>query len=165
MAAVNDYRQKTGVNMHTKMTISPDNIKLLSKAVINLIENNYTHINLNCVFEEGWNNEHASILYNELNKITDWLYEKDLIDKVFLSIFNDYIGKPLDPKNNRNWCGGTGLMLGFNHTGNAYPCLRYMESSNQKYEPYIIGSLKDGINIDSEHRKRVDCLSCITRES
>jgi radical SAM peptide maturase (CXXX-repeat target family) len=168
IAAVNDYKTKFHGNMGSKMTISPENITKLSKAVIDMIENNkYTHINLNCVFEEGWNNEHAKILYYELNKITDWLIENDLQDEIILSIFdNHYIGKRLPEENNNNWCGGTGYMLSTDCDGNLYPCQRYSPASIGDKQPlYIIGDLECGIGKCKEHLDRINCLNCITRRS
>jgi hypothetical protein len=111
----------------------------------------YTEINLNCVYEEGWTNEHATQLYWELHKITDWLVQNNLQNKIYLSIFDRSNGKPLPKENNRNWCGGTGLMLSLDPKGNFYPCLRYSESSiGNTQEPFIIGNIKDGINIKPE---------------
>ena len=68
IAAVNDYRNNYNIsNLRTKMTISPDNINLLSEALIDMIENQgYSIIHLNCIFEEGWELSHAQILYKEL---------------------------------------------------------------------------------------------------
>ena len=34
----------------------------------------YRHINLNCVYEEGWELCHASELYWQLHRVTDWLF-------------------------------------------------------------------------------------------
>ncbi len=166
IAAVKDYYNNYSKILSTKMTLSPNNISNLSSALIDMIQNNYTHINLNCMFEEGWNNTHASIMYNELKKITDWLYNNNLIHTVYLSIFGENIGQPIPLEQNNNWCGGTGSMLAFNYKGNAYPCLRYMESSiGNRREPFIIGNINEGINTNPIHQERIKCLECITRTS
>lgn len=63
MAAVKHYHDTYGVQISSKMTIAPGNVAYIAKAVISMIENGYKDINLNCVYEEGWTNEHAKILY------------------------------------------------------------------------------------------------------
>lgn len=167
IAAVRDYKNTFHGNMGSKMTLAPQNIHQLFSSVTDMIEQEgYRSINLNCVFEEGWTIEHANILYWELHKLTDWLKEKNLIESVYLSIFSQNCGKPLNEKYNQNWCGGAGLMLAANYQGNFYPCLRYMESSTgNRYEPYVIGTVEEGINCAPKHQERINCLSCITRRS
>lgn len=74
--------------MGSKMTIAPGNVDKIFNAVSYMIEkNNYRIINLNCVYEEGWTTEHATILYWELHKLADWIVEKGLQNDVELSIF------------------------------------------------------------------------------
>ena len=167
IAAVNQYKDELQGYMGSKMTIAPGNVDKIFNAVSYMIEkNNYRIINLNCVYEEGWTTEHATILYWELHKLADWIVEKGLQNDVELSIFEQDCGKPLPKENNANWCGGTGLMIAIDYKGDIYPCLRYMESSlDNKVPAYIIGNLECGINKKEEHRQRVECLSCITRRS
>lgn len=164
MAAVRQYREELGGRMGSKMTIAPGNVDKVDQAVESMVTNGYRQINLNCVYEEGWTNEHAAILYGQLIRLTDWLADQGLLDEVDLSIFTQFCGKP-DPED-RNWCGGTGLMMAVDWKGDIYPCLRYMESSvGEKREPYIIGDLEHGIRREKAHCDRVDCLACITRRS
>lgn len=167
IAGVKDYKETFKKEMGSKMTIAPGNVDKVFSAVSYMIkENGYKHINLNCVYEKGWTNEHANTLYWELHKLTDWLFENNLQNEVYLSIFNRKNGVPMPENSNRNWCGGTGLMLAVDYKGDIYPCLRYMESSiGDKAPPYIIGNIKDGINIKKEHQERINCLECITRKS
>ena len=167
IAAVQQYRSELGGYMGSKMTIAPGNVEKVFDAVSYMIEkNDYRIINLNCVYEEGWTKEHATILYWELHKLTDWLVEKDLQNAVELSIFEQNCGKPQTAEDNSNWCGGTGLMIAVDYKGDIYPCLRYMESSvNNKVPAYIIGNLEQGINRTDEHKHRIACLDCITRRS
>lgn len=167
IAGVKDYRETFGGVMGSKMTIAPGNVNKVFEAVSYMIENSkYNLVHLNCVYEEGWTTEHATVLYRELCKLTDWLEEKGLLDVINLSIFSENCGKPLDEKDDRNWCGGTGLMLAVDWRGDIYPCLRYMESSlSGKVPPFIIGNVDVGINRKKEHCDRIDCLSCITRKT
>lgn len=167
IAAVNHYREALDGYMGSKMTIAPGNVDKVFEAVSYMIEKNgYNHINLNCVYEEGWTINHATTLYWELHKLADWIVEKGLQDKVELSIFEGENGQPMREDDNSNWCGGTGLMIALDYKGDIFPCLRYMESSvSDKVPPYIIGNLDCGINKIQEHKDRLECMSCITRRS
>lgn len=167
IAGVKDYQSKYGKPIGSKMTIAPGNVDKVFDAVSYMIKDSgYRSINLNCVYEEGWTNEHALILYQQLHKLTDWIFDNNLQDEVRLSILDNVSSEPVPEVDNRNWCGGTGLMLAVDWKGDIYPCLRYMESSvGSKVEPYIIGTVDDGINIKKEHCDRLDCFRCVTRRS
>ena len=167
IAAVHDYQTTFNRSIGSKMTIAPENVDKVFEAIKSIVgEQGYKHVNLNCVYEEGWNKKHATALYWELHKITDWLFENNLQDEITLSIFEESAGKPLTDDHNQNWCGGCGLMISVDYKGDIFPCLRYMEtSSNTKYPSYIIGNIKEGINILPEHKERVECMACITRRS
>lgn len=167
IAAVEDYRKKYGkTSMGSKMTIAPENIKWVSKAIKNLTQLNYTNINLNCVFEEGWNNELATELYNQLKESADYLIENELYKTTRFSIFDMNIGKPIDEKENSNWCGGTGKMLAIDYKGDIYPCLRYMKSSvGDKVEPLKIGNIYEGIGVKEKDKLIIQDLEAITRRS
>ena len=70
------------------------------------------------------------------------------------------------PEDNHNWCGGTGAMIAIDWQGNIYPCIRYKPKVLWDVViPYIIGTVKVGINSTEQQFERVDCLSCITRRS
>jgi uncharacterized protein len=88
IAAVYHYRDYWHGFVGSKMTLAPENIQYTSEAIIGLIESGYTEINLNCVFEEGWELSHATTFYYELKKVADYLLDNNLQDKIFLSVFN-----------------------------------------------------------------------------
>ena len=162
IAAVNDYRDTYNRMIGSKITISPDNVSGIADALIDILNHDYRNININCVYEEGWNNSHATILYYELKKLTDYLKENNLLEETSFSILSNTVGQPEDETNTSNWCGGTGLMLAMDYKGDLYPCLRYMESSlGENREPYIIGNVFSGIQ---EHKK-IEELNSITRQS
>ena len=164
--AVNHYREVHGGYMGSKMTLAPQNIAYASDAVFNLLELKYTEIFLNCVYEEGWQPSDATILYNQLVKIADYLIDNDLFDKVYLSIFEDIFFKPKLPSDNDNWCGGTGSMLSCDWKGDLYPCIRYMESSlGDDVAPMIIGNVYEGIMKTEPQQKCVECLRKIDRRT
>lgn len=104
IAAVNHYRDYFNGYMGSKMTIAPGNINYITDAVKCFIENGYTDINLNCVYEEGWTVEHAKILYEQLKHVADYLLENDLYKDIYLSIFDRGFFRPKSPDDNQNWC-------------------------------------------------------------
>lgn len=166
IAAAMDYSNNYDSNLGSKMTLAPGNINYVYQAVVDLIAHGYKTINLNCVYEEGWEVSHAKILYEQLKLITDYLFDNNLINEIYLSIFGEFVGKTLSNSELQNYCGGTGLMLALDWRGFIYPCLRYMPSSlNGKQEPYIIGDIETGINTLPEYKKKVNCLQCITRRT
>ena len=146
MAAVNHYRENYGHVTGSKMTLSPNNIMHTSSALIGLVENGYTTIHSNCVYEEGWTIEHAKILYEELKKLATYMLITGQYKDVDLSIFVEIFFHPKLEDELQNWCGGTGHMLAVDWKGDLYPCIRYMESSlGTDAEPIIIGNVNTGI--------------------
>lgn len=163
IAAVKHWREHWNGYMGSKLTLSPDNLKHCSQALIDMIEFGYDDIHFNPVFEKGWTIEHARLYYAELKKLADYLIEHKTLDTHNLPPLNPRWGHPMRPEDNTNWCGGVGgHMLALDYKGNLYPCLRYMETSlNGKQEPYVIGNIHDGFT----QQDRIDCLNCITRRS
>ena len=168
--AMQSYAKLVGKIPSTKMTLSPENVIFTKDAVVNLIKLGYKDIFLNYVFEEGWNNTHAKTLYFELKKLTDYLIDEDLYNKVAISIFDENAFCPIDETDNKNWCGGVvdehsgGMAL--NWQGKFFPCIRYMESSlNGKQKPLPVGTVEYGFykTIEEENNKKL--LSNITRRS
>lgn len=165
-AAVLDYKNTFGFLPGSKMTFSKANIMYTFDAIKNMIDLGYTSIHANCTYEDEWDINDAKIFYSELKKISDFIIDNRMFDKISCSLFTEEIGVPIEKDNDNNYCGGTGLMLGIDWKGNFYPCLRYMESSlGENQEPFVIGDVNNGINVLDEHKKRINCLSCITRTS
>ena len=103
-----------------------------------------------------------------MKKISDYLFENDLEDKCYISIFNKDNFCPLEDTedNNKNWCGGTGEMIAVDYKGDFFPCLRYMETSLPKdRKPLIVGNLDCGIYTREEDRRTLEFLESITRKS
>lgn len=167
MKAVEHYRKNYGGMVGTKMTIAPGNVDKIFDAVVAMIDSGYKHINMNCVYEEGWTKEHANIMYNQLKQLSDYLIEKDLVEEIYISMLDpERAGKPLPAEDNSSFCGGNGLMIGVDYKGDIYPCLRFMDNAIcGKQEPYIVGDIHNGIMATPKQCERVDCLKCITRRS
>lgn len=164
---VKHFREVFHGYMGSKMTLAPSNIKFAYDAVTNLIELGYTEVHLNCVYEEGWTNADATILYEQLCKIADYLIEdRERFDNIYLSIFDERMFKPKSKESNDNWCGGTGAMISCDYKGDIYPCIRYMESSlGNTAKPLKIGNIYDGIMQTEEDIQTVRELRAITRRS
>lgn len=168
IAASRHYRKNFNKNLSTKMTLSPQNIQYTFNALVNFINEGFQEINLNCVFEKGWENKHATILYYELKKVADYILENNLMeseeDGIYIAMFEENFFKPKDLNDTSNWCGGNGRMIAVNHTGNIYPCIRYMESSlGPDIKPIIIGNVDTGIMTDANCRTCINKLKAVNR--
>lgn len=163
MAGVQHWINVMGGTMGSKMTLAPENIMYTCDAVKGLIESGYEEINLNCVYEQGWEISHATILYNQLKELSDYILENGYED-IFISMFaeNFFCPKPLTDE--QNWCGGNGMMISVDYKGDIYPCIRYMESSlGSDVPPIIVGNVYDGICVKPEHKNCSECLKAVNR--
>ncbi len=164
MAGVRHYIDVRGGHMGSKMTLAPANIMYLNEAVRGLIEQGYTEINLNCVFEKGWTEEHATIFYYQLKELADYILENNLEDKLEISIFNKRLFHPKDRSDTQNWCGGNGAMISVDWKGDIFPCIRYMESSlGDQVPPVVIGNVDTGIMTDAKCRACIQKLKSVNR--
>jgi radical SAM peptide maturase (CXXX-repeat target family) len=166
IAGVEHFRQHYNGKMGSKMTMAPSNITYVFDAVKNLIELNYDEIFLNCVYEKGWDEDHAAELYIQFKKVTDYMVETGHFNDVYLSFFDDSGFRPMPESDNNNWCGGTGSMIAVDYKGDIYPCLRYMESSiGDEIEAPIIGTVDKGFMYNDKTKGIVNSLRKITRRS
>lgn len=151
----------------TKLTVAPENILYLCDGLKNVVENiGLKKVFANVVYEEGWETEHGTALYNQLKMCADWLLENDLENDIIFSFFDEFIGHSMKAEDNLNWCGGTGSMLAFTPDGTITPCVRYAPISLPKdIDPLVIGSLDQKIGIEEEHKKVIEELDTITRRS
>ena len=165
MAGVKDWMSK-GYYMGSKMTIAPANVMFTYDAVKSIIESGYDDININCVYEKGWDPELAKILYDQLKLIADYMRENKIIESHRVAMFEENFFHPKDENDNDNWCGGNGAMISVDWKGDIYPCIRYMESSLGTDQPPLkIGNVYDGIMTKQCEKDCVACMKCITRRS
>ena len=137
MLALNHYNKYFTPERNSKMTLAPQNMKYLFESVKSFINNGMNTINLNCVFEEGWNRSTALLEYKELKKLADYILENDL-ENLYISIFNERQEDVQEKSVDGNFCGaGSASMLAVRPNGQFYPCIRYMPTS--------IGSDKDDL--------------------
>lgn len=150
----------------SKFTIAPANVDRTFEASKDIIEKfNLKLFHSNCVYEEGWDNEHAAELYRQLKQFAKWMIDTKRYTDTYVSIFDPSAGQPLPETHTENWCGGTGSMLAFDVDGTCYPCLRYAPLSIGNRPPYRIGDLEHGIGVLPEDKSRIDTLNTITRQS
>lgn len=152
-AAFKDCQKRFNTNT-TKVTISPENLIVLDDILDFFVEEHITNIFANPIYEHNWSYDEAKIYYQKLKKIANSLLSNDTDQKYLLSIFEENtLGYPLKETQLETWCGGSGKMLAFDPMGNAFPCLRYMDSSlNISQKPLIIGDCVNGIynTLDSQ---------------
>jgi radical SAM peptide maturase (CXXX-repeat target family) len=148
------------------MTLSPDNVMFTYEAVKSLIENNYQNIHLNCIYEQGWENKHGTLLYFELKNLANYIIENNLYNSVRISMFNMHYYHPKLPTDNNNWCGGVeDHMLSVDYKGDFYPCIRYMESSlNNNQIPIKTGNIIHGLYYTDEEKQWKTELTNVTRQ-
>ena len=161
--AFKDCQKRFGCDQ-TKVTISPGNLNNISEILEFFVNEGITEINANPVYEQQWTNGQAQIYYQQLKIIADKILNK--YPNVTTSLFDDFIGHPLPETETNTWCGGLGMMLAFDPDGNAFPCLRYMESSLGKDQsPVIVGNCWDGIYNTPETIQIYKDLTSVTRKS
>ena len=165
VAAAKDWMNK-GYYMGSKITIAPGNLSYLYDAIVHMVELGYKEINANVVYEKGWEQHHAIEYYEQLKKIANYFLDNNLVEDIFLALFEDKFFQPMDVADDENWCGGTGFMLSCDPDGYLYPCIRYMESSlGTDIEPMRIGNIDEGLSTTQEEQQRIKCLQCITRRT
>lgn len=163
IAAWNDWLTKRNMKqIETKVTIAPENLDLIETIFNFFFERGCTIINANPIFEHKWTVDEAAKYYKILIKLADRLLKTEGAES---SLFTQYKANPLLSTDTNNWCGGTSLMLAFDPDGNAYPCLRYMESSlGSDRKPIIIGNV-DGIYNTPEYQAIYEDMKKVTRQS
>lgn len=153
----------------TKVTISSLDIPYIHESVLHLYELGITEVNINCVFEDVWNEGDDLLFEEQLIRLADSIIDNKYYERYSCSFFIESLGKPLDPINeNQNWCGA-GKMLAVDAAGNFYPCTRFAGYSLRDKEPIIIGNVRDGIDknllrpfltLDRITQSPKECIDC-----
>ena len=168
ISAIRQYKSThNGHPPQAKLTFAHENIPYLYDAFISLIDEGYTELPGNCVYEDVWDDNDPAILYNQLKKLADYIIDNDLYDKIHITFFEEDFFQPMDEKDDRNWCGGVGsFMYAVDYEGNLYHCIRYMESSLQgEQDPLIIGDIEHGVGKLPQHAKNEELTNNVTRRS
>lgn len=153
----------------TKVTISSADIPYIKESVLHLYSLGIHQVDINCVFEDVWNEGDDKLFEKQLVELADEIIKSDLFKDYSCSFFDEMIGKPMNSiAENQNWCG-TGKMLSIDATGNFYPCTRFAQYSLRSKDACIIGNVHDGINnnllrpfltLDRCTQSKQECIDC-----
>lgn len=152
----------------TKVTISSLDIPYIAESVLHLFSLGIHEVNINCVFENVWKDGDDVLFEKQLTILADKIIEHRLYEHNTCSFFSEYIGKPIDIRDNNNWCGA-GKMLSIDAAGNFYPCTRFAAYSLRSKKPLIIGNIEDGIDknklrpfltLDRTTQSPQKCIDC-----
>lgn len=156
-------------NAGTKVTISSADIPYIKESVLHLYGLGIKDVNINCVFEDVWNDGDDMLFENQLIELANEIIDKGLYENYACSFFSENIGKPMDrERENQNWCGA-GRMLSIDAAGNFYPCTRFAQYSLRDKKAWIIGNVDDGIDnnklrpflvLDRCTQSNAECLDC-----
>lgn len=156
-------------NGATKVTISSADIPYIRESVLHLFSLGIHEVNINCVFEDVWNEDDDKLFETQLINLADSIIEQGLYENNDCSFFSENIGKPLDLNlDNNNWCGA-GKMLSIDAAGNFYPCTRFAQYSLRDKQAWVIGNVHDGIDknklrpfltLDRCTQSNPECIDC-----
>ena len=133
-------------NAATKVTISSADLPYIKESVLHLYSLGIHEVNINCVFEDVWQEGDDRLFEDQLTELADEIIDRGYYKDYACSFFSEHIGKPLDPeKDNQNWCGA-GRMLSIDAAGNFYPCTRFAQYSLRSKQARIIGNIHTGID-------------------
>lgn len=154
----------------TKVTFASDDVPLLYDSILFLWSRGITEVSANVVFEDVWKKDDDKILEEQLKKLADYVIDNKLYDKgYYCSFFDETIGYPYEDEDMDTTYCGAGKMVALAPNGNIYPCIRYYGYSLNNHEEWVIGDIKNGIDMEkvrpfvlSTNRLQSDseCLNC-----
>ena len=157
----------------TKVTISSADIPYIKESVLHLYSLGIHEVNINCVFENVWNEGDDLKFEEQLMQLADAIIDNGLYKEYACSFFNESMGKPMDCQlQNQNWCGA-GKMLAIDALGNFYPCTRFAQYSLRDKKAWIIGNVNEGIDknklrpfltLDRCTQSTQECIDCEVAE-
>ena len=153
----------------TKVTISSPDIPYIKESVLHLYSLGIHEVNINCVFEEVWNDGDDALFEEQLIQLADAIIDNGFYQEYACSFYSENIGKPLNPVlENTNWCGA-GRMLAVDANGIFYPCTRFAKYSLRDKKAWTIGNIEDGIDknklrpfltLDRTTQSPKECIEC-----
>ena len=156
-------------NAGTKVTIASPDIPYIKESVLHLYSLGIKEVNINCVFEDVWEDGDDKKFEDQLMQLADAIIDGDYFRDHACSFFIEHIGKPMDPKrDNQNWCGA-GRMLSIDAAGNFYPCTRFAQYSLRDKKAWMIGNINKGIDknklrpfhtLDRCTQSKQECIDC-----
>ena len=156
-------------NGGTKVTISSADIPYIKESVLHLYSLGIHEVNINCVFEQVWEDGDDKKFEDQLMQLADAIIDGGLYKDYACSFYTEHMGKPMDcVLENQNWCGA-GKMLAIDAAGNFYPCTRFAQYSLRDKKAWIIGNVNDGIDknklrpfltLDRCTQSSQECIDC-----
>lgn len=153
----------------TKVTISSPDIPYIAESVIHLYSLGIHEVNINCVYEDVWNEGDDKAFETELLKLADLIIDNEYYKDYVCSFFSETIGKPMNRiTENNNWCGA-GQMLAIDAAGKFYPCTRFAQYSLREKKECVIGDVYRGIDynklrpflsLDRCTQSTDECIDC-----
>lgn len=157
----------------TKVTISSADIPYIKESVLHLYSLGIHEVNINCVFEDVWQEGDDRRFEEQLMELADAIIDGGYYRDYACSFFSEHLGKPLDcVTQNNNWCGA-GRMLAVDAAGTFYPCTRFAQYSLRSKPAWIIGNIRDGIDrnklrpfltLDRCTQSTQECIDCEVAE-
>ncbi len=157
----------------TKVTISSADIPYIKESVLHLYSLGIHEVNINCVFEDVWQEGDDKLFEEQLTQLADAIIDGGYYEDYVCSAFSERLGKPLDKElMNQNWCGA-GKMLAVDAEGNFYPCTRFAQYSLREKKALVIGNIRDGIDknklrpfltLDRCTQSPQECIDCEVAE-
>ena len=156
-------------NGSTKVTIASPDIPYIKESVLHLYGLGIKEVNINCIFENVWEEGDDILFEEQLTQLADAIIENGYYKDYSCSFFTEYFGKPMDKVlENQNWCG-SGKMLAIDAEGNFYPCVRFAQYSLRDKKAWIVGNAHEGINknrlrpfltLDRCTQSTQECIEC-----
>jgi len=153
----------------TKVTIASPDIPYIKESVLHLYGLGIKEVNINCIFENVWEDGDDALFEEQLIQLADAIIEKGYYKDYSCSFFSEHLGKPLDKVlENQNWCG-SGRMLAVDAEGNFYPCVRFAQYSLRDKKAWMVGNVHEGINknklrpfltLDRCTQSSQECIDC-----
>ena len=148
-----------------RMTVTPDNIKSLSKDFEAMLSFGAPVTNLTPIVEGDWNDEVISIFATELKKCIE-LYYSQGNNQYFNYLHNSLERIVNNSFNRQKGCRAGEYLIGVSTEGKIYPCHRFVAYS-KKYD-FCLGDVWKGLDEESEafkqmkemRQKAVKCLNC-----
>ena len=141
-------------NTPCTITISRDNIKYVYESIISLIEKGFTRMHHLYVPDQEYTLEDAKLYYSELKKVSDYMIDNDLVDKVQVDKLFDHKDDYFSKTHLRNICGGCGDIICVGTDGTIYPCIRFVYS--RPNDPLIIGHIDHGLGYTDNEKRGLD---------
>lgn len=143
------------------VTVTINNVNMLSESVEFLVDFGFKKIILNLNYEDPWNDEYISILKSEYEKISEYYYDCFSKKKFFVLMpLDNKIRSYIKSLECTDGCSMDRIVVSVD--GTYFPCTQYVYKKE-----YSIGNYNDGLDFKKQYKifhKRIDsevpCVKC-----